>query len=394
MKILNISHLYPNAYDQQYAIAIHKQVNAIKERGCKQKVISPVAWSPFPIKYLSSKWKSYSQLPRYGVIDGIDIFYPRSTFFPRAFLQPSYGVLTYFAIKKLVSQIYDSFRFDLIHAHMAYPDGYAGMLLCKELNKPLILTFQATDVDIIAKESKICELLLCKVFNYAKEVISPSPRLANNLNFLYGTKSKIIGYGINKADISLEQIKNENRVILSASRLLTTKGIDLNIKAVKQLSRKYDNLLLIIVGDGPERSILEQLVQKLDLEKNVQFIGHVPHSSVMEFMARCDIFSMPSWQETFGLVYIEAMAHGKPVVAVNGQGVDGIVINQQTGMLTKPRDLNSLVAALDFLLSHPEEARNIGKRARKLVLENYTWDINAEKTIDIYNEVLRSQYSL
>jgi len=85
------------------------------------------------------------------------------------------------------------------------------------------------------------------------------------------------------------------------------------------------------------------------------------------------------------------MAHARPVVAVRGQGVDGIVEHGKTGLLVTPRDGDSLFAALDFLLTHPEEARAIGERARELVLNNYTWERNADKTIEVYREVLSSQ---
>jgi glycosyltransferase involved in cell wall biosynthesis len=181
------------------------------------------------------------------------------------------------------------------------------------------------------------------------------------------------------------------RILLSVSRLIKTKGIDFNIYALKSLVNKHKNLLYIIVGDGPERYNLEKLVQLLDLTKYVRFAGAMPYDKVMEYMAICEVFTLPSWQETFGLVYIEAMAHGKPVIAVQGQGVDGIVVHGETGLLVKPRDINSLVEALDFLLSHPDEARAMGERAREVVLANYTWEKNAEKTIAVYREVLNER---
>lgn len=148
--------------------------------------------------------------------------------------------------------------------------------------------------------------------------------------------------------------------------------------------------MYLVVGDGPERNALERLVSSLNLNTHVKLIGQVSHSKAMEYMAGCEIFTMPSWQETFGLVYIEAMAHAKPIIGVRGHGVDGIVEHGKTGMLVKPRDVDSLVEALDFLLNHLEEARAMGERGRKLVLENYTWEKNAERTIAVYEEVLRN----
>jgi len=104
-----------------------------------------------------------------------------------------------------------------------------------------------------------------------------------------------------------------------------------------------------------------------------------------------DIFSLLSWREGFGVVYLEAMAHGKPVIGCQGEGIEDVIAHGKNGLLVKPRDIDSLVEALDFLLSHPEEAKAMGERARKLVLENYTWEKNAEKTIKVYKEVLNGE---
>lgn len=393
MRVLHITHLYPRPYDHLLGIAMHKQVKALEAQGCRQKVLSPTAFAPFPIKHVSQRWKSYSKVPIHDVLDGIEVYYPRYMVFPKAFLFASSGVRMHWGIRRLVREIEREFPFDLIHAHMALPDGYAGMLISMEYRKPLVLTFQATDLDITANRSRSCLSALEKVFSYAERVISPSPRLAKALVSRFGIEPVVVGYGIDASEVvttgsELLSSYQGHRILLSVSRLIPTKGIDLNIRALKYLVNKYENLLYLVVGEGPERPVLERLTRELSLTEHVIFIGQVSHERAMEYMATCEVFTLPSWQETFGLVYIEAMAHAKPVVAVQGQGVDGIVIHGETGLLVKPRAVDSLVEALDFLLSHPDEAKTMGERARRLVLENYTWEKNAERTIKIYHEVL------
>lgn len=394
MKVLHITHLYPRPYDDLLGIAMHRQIKALEAQGCIQKVISPTAWAPFPIKYLSHKWKSYAQVPMRELVEGIEVYYPRYLVFPRALLFASSGVCMYWGIRKLIRRIEREFSFDLIHAHMTVPDGYAGMLISMEYERPLVISVQATDVDITAKRSKSCVAALQRVFAYASRVIAPSPRLAKTLLSQFDIEPVVIGYGFDPSEVftgSSELLSKYRgrRVLLSVSRLIPTKGIDLNVCALKCLVDRYQNLLYLVVGDGPERPRLEQLVCDLNLTKYVRFVGHLPPKQVMEYMAHCELFTLPSWQETFGLVYIEAMAHAKPVIGVQGQGVDGIVIHGETGLLVKPRDVDSLVEALDFLLSHPEEAKAMGERARKVVLDNYTWEKNAEKTIEVYRDVLK-----
>lgn len=393
MKILEISHLYPVYYDLFNGIAIHKQIKILKNKGCEVLVISPIPWTPFPIKYMSNKWKKYSKIPCYDIIEDIKVFHPRYLSFPKAYFFASSGIYMYHGIKKLVKKLWHVFPFDLIHTHMGLPDGYAGMLLSMDYNKPLIVTIRGTDLDSAANRNIQCIESLQKVFNKANKVVSPSPQLSYKFYRHFKINPVTICNGIDLEEIysgkSNLYFKYKNRyILLSASRLIKTKGIDLNLYALKRLISKFNNLFYLIIGDGPVRENLEQLTNDLGLKKYVEFLGQQTHCRVMEYMSICNIFSMPSWQETFGLVYTEAIAHGKPIIGCQGQGVDGIVEHGKTGMLVKPKDVDSLVKAMDYLLSNPNEARAIGKRAHELVLENYTWDKNAEKTMEAYNQVL------
>ena len=346
------------------------------------------------IRHLSLEWKSYSQVAIHGVVGGIDVHYPGYISFPRAILLASSGNRVYRGIKRLVDEISHEFRFDLIHAHMALPDDYAGMFVSMAYQKPSVATFQATDIDITVNRSKDCLRVLRKVFSHANRVIAPSPRLAKVVAAKFSIEPIIIGNGVDINDVFTKESDlllnyKGRRIILSVSRLIPTKGIELDIFAVKRLIDTYENLLYLVVGDGLGKNTLEQLTSSLNLTKHVRFVGQVPHVKVMEYMDSCEVFTLPSWQETFGLVYVEAMAHSKPVVGVQGQGIDGIVEHGKTGMLVQPRDVDSLVEALDFFLSHPEEAKAMGERGRRLVWENYTWEKNAEKTIAVYEDVLK-----
>jgi len=395
MKVLEISHLYPVPYDPLLGIAMHKQIKALKNEGCEVLVVSPIPWAPFPIKYMSNKWKLYSKVSNHKIIEDIEIFYPGFLVFPKAYFLASSGIRMYYGIKKLVEKLWCIFPFDMIHAHMALPDGYAAMLLSRDYSKPLVVTFQATDLDITTNRNDKCLQSLQKIFFTADKVISPSPRLSRQFSERFKIVPDTVGYGINPEGVfcgnsNLSAKYKNYRILLSVSRLITTKGIDLNLYALKKIIAKYDNLLYLIIGDGSAHQELECLVNDLDLKGHVKFIGQQSHNRVMEYMSICEIFTMPSWQETFGLVYIEAMAHGKPVIGCQGQGVDGILTDGKTGLLVKPKDVDSLAKALDFLLRNPKEAKIMAEKARKVVLENYTWEKSAEKTIEIYKQVLNN----
>ena len=397
MKVLVLSHMYPSTFNGIGGIFVHEQVTALVKKGIKVRVVSPVPWTPFPVNHLSAKWRAYSKIPEHTILDGVEVYYPRYLVFPKGFLFTSSGERMYRGIKGVVSEIHDKFSFDLIHAHVALPDGYAGMLLSQKYQEPLVVTIHGQDFNYTIFRAVKYRLAIQEVINAATQTIVVSHKLKRVAeehlpNF---DRVTVINNGINPEKLSrgprsLPKKWQGKQIILSVSSLIQTKGIDLNLKALSQLVEKYPNLYYAIVGGGPVKDDLKRLVRGLGLARYVEFVGQQPYSKAMEYMSICDIFSLPSWQEGFGVAYLEAMAHGKPVIGCQGEGIADVIKNGETGMLVKPQDGDSLVEALDFLLSHPEEARAIGERAREFVLENYTWEKNAEKTIRVYQEVLNA----
>jgi teichuronic acid biosynthesis glycosyltransferase TuaC len=396
MRILIVSHMYPSAYNNVYGIFVHEQAKALKDKGVNIKVISPVPWTPFPIDLLTNKWKEISNIPEQQNWEGISVWYPRYLTFPKALFFESSGERMYKGIKSVVTKIYKEFKFDLIHADVALPDGYASMKLSKELKVPFVVTIHGHDFyGTINKNSK-CRRALNEVLSHTNKIITVSNELKNIgiKNFKINNKTAVIGNGIplmkiiNNNQRNWQEKVNKKITLLSVSYLIKRKAIDYNLRAFSKLSRKYPNLKYIIVGDGIERKNLEFLSEELGISNKVEFLGMLSHDDVMRYMAKADIFSLPSWNEAFGVVYIEAMAHGKPVIGCKGEGIEDFVEDGKTGLLVKLKDVDSLTQAIDYLLSNPDEAKAMGERARKMVLENYTWEKNAVKTISLYQEVL------
>jgi hypothetical protein len=398
MKILIISHMYPSSFNKVEGIFVKQQAEELKKQGYEVKVMSPVLWAPFPIKHLSKKWKGYSQVPLEIKENGIEVYYPRYLTFPKALFFTSSGKRMYWGIRGVVAKIYEDFKFDIIHSHVALPDGYAGMKIAKNYKKPLIVTIHGQDFQQTIYKSRKCQKIIKRVVNFSKKTIVVSDKLKNiGLNKLKINFQKliVISNGINTEDIYVKESNlieryRGKKIILSVSHLIKIKGIDLNIKAIARLIGKYSNIVYLIIGDGKQRKNLKNLAKNLNITNNVKFLSQLSHDKAMEYMSICDIFSLPSWNEAFGVVYIEAMAHGKPVVACKEEGIDGIIKHEETGLLEKPKDSDAIVKAIDFLLSNPRKAQKIGEKAKKLVLENYTWQKNAEKTSKIYKNVIKN----
>jgi len=308
------------------------------------------------------------------------------------------GVLMYHGIKRIVKELYREFPFDIIHAHYGIPEGYAGLMLASVYGKPLITTVRGTDIDIVSRQSNSCFDSMRKVVASSAAVITPSPRLTKMLYETFSVSAKTICNGIDPDEVYAEhtQVKLNDRakghtVLLSVSELIQSKGIDLNICAVKDLLNKGRRVYYIIAGDGPYRKKLEKLVDKLKIERYVEFVGTLTYQDVMRYMSICNIFTMPSWQETFGLVYLEAMAHGMPVIGCIGQGMDTIISENRVGLLAKPHDVNTLIDSLLFMLDNPVEMFDMGKRGRELVKHNFTHEKNALQTMNLYADVLQKK---
>jgi glycosyltransferase involved in cell wall biosynthesis len=387
--------MYPSTFNEVSGIFVHEQVKALVEKGMEVQVVSPVPWAPFPLNLLSRKWKTYSEIPAQSVWDGIKVWYPRYLTFPKAWFFASSGQRTYRGIKDVVAKIYQEFPFDLIHAHVALPDGYAGALLGQRLGRPLVVTIHGQDLRHTVERNAACQRAVSYVLNSVLRTILVSHKLKRlaTKHFNLRDKLAIVPNGVDPRNVvsrSVELINQQKKgpTLLSVSNLVPTKGIDLNLYALEEMRKDYSAFRYLVIGGGPEEAKLRKLAEELGLEKQVEFLGRQPHHQVMEYMAACDIFTLPSWNEAFGVVYLEAMANGKPVIGCKGEGIEDFVEHGKTGLLVKPRDVDSLVEALDFLLSHPDEAKAMGERAQRLVVEDYTWEKNAEKTIEVYKEAL------
>ena len=395
MDILFLSHIYPSTYNTVYGIFVHKEIKALVSLGVNCKVISPVYWVPFPLNRISTKWQAYADNPGYAKIDEIEVYYPRYLDFPKALFFSTSGIRMYKGLQKLFFKLGSLDRFDLIHAHTALPDGLAGMKLAERFNIPLFVTIHGQDFQKTIYKNRLCRQKVNKVLNFAERIIVVSEKLKKIAKNEFGLtkKVKVVHNGINPDEIASGDIVEtedfiDRKVILSVSNLKKTKGNDFNIKAVSELIPDHPSLMYLVIGDGPYRNSLEDLTKSLKMENYVMFLGQLKHKKVMDYMQRCDIFSLPSWQEGFGVVYLEAMAHGKPVIACKGEGIDGVIIHEKTGLLVKPNSVSDLVKNLSKVLNQPEWARKIGNNAYKKVVPEFSWIESAKSLLSIYEEVI------
>ena len=173
--------------------------------------------------------------------------------------------------------------------------------------------------------------------------------------------------------------------VVTVSRLLRRKGIDIAIRAIDRLSRAGTPVEYTIVGDGPCRTELEELVKSLSLNDVVTFVGWQTKPCVNVFLRKATVFCLTSWGETLGVAYLEAMSAGLVVIACQGEGVDGIVEHRVTGLLVPVRDVGAVADALLWSRDHALESAAIGRRAQDLVYGKYTWKSTTLTLMELYH---------
>jgi glycosyltransferase involved in cell wall biosynthesis len=152
--------------------------------------------------------------------------------------------------------------------------------------------------------------------------------------------------------------------ILCVAHLYPRKDVATLLAAMKKLPAET---VLRVAGDGPELPSLRALSKRLALEGRVEFLGHVPFTRLAGEYRRADVFCLPSRQEGFGIVFLEAMAASLPIVAARAAAVPEVVGNEDAGLLVPPSDSGSLARALGLLVADPERRRRLGEAGRRRV---------------------------
>jgi len=148
-----------------------------------------------------------------------------------------------------------------------------------------------------------------------------------------------------------EQTQNGNRYVLCIAELKDNKAIDVLLHAAKMLFSRNDSIDLVLAGDGPLRQQLESLAAALGIEKRTRFLGSKGAADIVQLLHGCEIFVLPSREEPFGIVIIEAMACKKPIVATTVGGIPEIIEHESSGILVAPENPNALVEGLQRVLT-------------------------------------------
>jgi 1,2-diacylglycerol 3-alpha-glucosyltransferase len=295
-------------------------------------------------------------------------------------------------------------KLDVIHAHHPTPMGNAASDKAEKLGIPLVFTHHTRYQDYVQSmglsEDLVRELIERQLADYMEKcqhIIVPSKSIKQMVEETYGIRERVtvIPTGIDLKPYqeangrSLRQQRrwgDDQRIIISIGRLAAEKNFTTLIKAMPLVMEKHPDVRLAIIGEGPDKSALQKLAKKLNIEERVEFVGRVPFAEIPNYLKAADIFSFASITETQGLVTMEAMAADLPVVAVDASGTSDIVEHEKDGLLTR-NDSQDLSTGLDRILQDRDLAERLRSGAQTKAQSFETLTVT-EKMIGVYQQAI------
>lgn len=389
MRVLVFSSLFPNNVEPIHGNFIKERMARVA-RLAELTVVAPVPYYP-PIKF---GWRAkYNLVSARETIEGMQVYHPRYLVIPKIgmWLQ---GWLMYLSVVRFVSALHRQVNFELVDAHYVYPDGFAGVLLGRRLETPVVVSARGSDINQFSLFPLIRRFLKATLHR-ADRVIAVSDALKRAIVSLNTPEHKVavISNGVDGEQFSqgsrqearkLVGLPEHRKVILSIGSLRPVKGFDLLLRAFKALSQQQagEPPLLIIIGEGILRAQLERQIAADGLMSSVRLVGAVPHGQLRHWFNAADLFCLASEIEGTPNVILESLSCGTPVVATKVGGIPEMINSDALGLLV-PRDEAALAAALAQGLS-----RDWDNAAIADAVKARTWEAVAKNVMSVFAEAV------
>jgi glycosyltransferase involved in cell wall biosynthesis len=280
--------------------------------------------------------------------------------------------------------------FDVLHAHLPHGEVYGEIALRAFPGRGLVISRHNDDA---FRRRRILRWVFAPSLRRAGRIIAISQAVRSFLVEVEGAaadKVAVIPYGLDAEAFARTAHPGAFRREIGAlreplvgfvGRLTRQKGVDVLLRAFAQVEKVFPTARLILAGDGPDRPALAALAKSLGLQR-VMFLGW--RGDAADILADVDLLAVPSRWEGFGLVALEAMALGKPVVASRVSALPEIVVPEETGLLASPGDPGELAEAIRMLLSDPRRAAGMGRAGRDRVECEFPVGRMAGRTAEVY----------
>jgi PEP-CTERM/exosortase A-associated glycosyltransferase len=384
VKILILSHMYPRPGREHYGVFVHESVLALRERGHEVLVVAPLPMTPPGLARLRPEWVRLAAIPEQRELDGVPLLHPRYLLLPRRIAFAGAAA----RMARAVAKVLPAWEFDLLHAHAGVPDGAAARRVAAELGIPYLVTSHGSDVLRASRWSPAIHAELHDAFRHARTTIFPSSRARQRARDvgLSEERGEVLWNGY-REDLFTAPTPNSKQDekplrIICVANLVPSKGVDLLIEAMAAVEQPLE---LHLVGDGPERDSLLALADRLGVE--LRWDARLERRDLASALGDAHCFAMPAVGESFGIVYLEAMACGLPVIAPAGEGIADIVGHELEGLLLTERSAKALTGALDRLAGDRQLRARLASGARRRAA-GLGWARHAAELERVYRDSL------
>lgn len=310
---------------------------------------------------------------------------------------PFNGTKGYFLNAIPLRQILRKFKPDLLNVHYASGYGTTSALVGFQ---PTLLSVWGSDVFEFPHESWFKGLLLRWNLRRATNIASTSKIMAKQVNLLVPDIKNIAitPFGVNqKKFYPIPRVFKSDLITIGTVKSLDhVYGIDILLSAFSSLINDSDlnisglaqSLRLVLVGDGPDKSKLQDQVNSLGLEGVVTFVGAVPHNDVPGWLNKLDVYVAMSREESFGVAVIEASSCGLSVVVSDAGGLPEVVINNETGLIVPRNEVHELYCALKKLVLDEALRKTMGKAGVEFIKKNYEWEHCIDIMVMCYKSII------
>jgi teichuronic acid biosynthesis glycosyltransferase TuaC len=390
-RVLVLSKSYPNPVFDVMGLWVESLVRH-SANFCEPKVISPIPYCP-PLPGLPEYYSRLRKIPQRRWLNGVEILHPRYFTGPGYSLHSIESIAYHSAARSQARKLREAFPFDLIHAHFTYPDGVVAVRLGKHFGVPVIITEQNPwgpwmDANRTVRRQAVWAAREC-TFHIAisKAVRDSITRLAGE-----SEKLRIIPDAVDGSVFSTprEQRKIPNQIVFVGA-IRPVKGVDVLLKSLRLLLDQGRGVKLVLVGESyfksyqKEYARLQQMAKDLGLGESVRFAGKQALPELVRTMQESVALVLPSRAESFGMVLVEALACGTPVVATRCGGPEDIVADGM-GVLVPPEDPAALARGIAEVLDR--QASYEPRRLRAYAIERFGLDSVGARIEQLYSDAL------
>jgi len=340
--------------------------------------------------------------PNYEEMDGVKVYRASTELGHPNFL--TWVLLFNHFLTKRMADVTQSIDFDVMHVH-DWLAAFSGISFKHYLKKPMVLTVHSTEVGraqgLHSPDSFSINGIEWWAMYEANRVIVCSQSMKNEICGHFNLPLDKVDVIPNAIDATKYQTSVDRgsvrqrygvgygeKLILCVGRLVPQKGIEYFIRAIPHIAKRYPEAKFIIVGEGWSRDILEAEARASGQNRKIQFTGFASDQEVISLMTSADVLVVPSVYEPFGIVALEGMATGVPVVASQVGGLSEVIEHDRTGLFVFPRSPESIAWGIDRVLSDPDHAKWLTENAKEKLHKAYSWEAVAMKTVEVYRKVV------